>query len=213
MKNITLIISISSVVISLISLGFAIRVNRIFHRREIQKKQIDLVLKLIADFQEKPVWIKRVNGSASKHGGFMHFESGNLFTIAKRQEGQTTKQLFDLYVFFSEETTKRLKVFEYLLNPLLPKRISESLKIAFEKDLRHFELPDLSMEFYIYIDESRFLDAKAKNENDPYQGQQYLCSYQVKLEDFIRGMNLLQESINKWLKEVGVKDLNILWGN
>ena len=87
MIDLNLIWKIIPLIFSAIALMISIRVFFIFYRREIQKKQLDLILEMIEKFQKCDISVSFVNYS-EKSTFYAHFDKGNLFHIAKTRNNR-----------------------------------------------------------------------------------------------------------------------------
>ncbi|MEQ9288688.1 MAG: hypothetical protein RIG77_17335 [Cyclobacteriaceae bacterium] len=198
-----------TVIISTISLILAIRVYRVFHRREIQKKQIELVIELIENFQRKEVWIRWIK-SEEASSGYTSLFSGDFISIAKNLEKQDLDQFGAKYVYYSEESLQRFNLEKFLYNPILPSLIAKALKKCFPNRTTFSKSSEKNQDL-IFIDESRTLDAKELAENYPDEPQEYFGTNGVTLYQLIDGLNDFRNQTSKWFKKQGISKLNIYW--
>ncbi|WP_338375580.1 hypothetical protein [uncultured Flavobacterium sp.] len=198
-----------------LALWISIRVFFLFYRREIQKKQLDLVLKLIKNFQKCDI-----NISCSKFSEksiiYVHINKGNLFHVAKTRINRKyflsklEEESFNYPVFMTEETINRIEIMDFIRNPMLPNKIANCLRQAFPKNITYSEKNSNNCDL-IQIDEYRILDSKKIKElkNDEYII--YVSNLGTNYGDFLTNINKTSSEINKFLKKVGVKNLNIEW--
>ncbi|MEP6844594.1 MAG: hypothetical protein ABI861_01260, partial [Panacibacter sp.] len=132
LKNIDwkIVLAGMSTIISIISLIIAIR---IFHKRDIQKKQIELILELISNIQKKTIWLRWLRKFEISTAA-ISLDVGSLFSISRNYEISNSKELNNLIVYFSEETMNRIDISKFLINPLLPKDIANALRISFRPE-------------------------------------------------------------------------------
>ena len=76
-------IQIISLILYVISLLIAIKIYSIFHIREIQKKQLELVLDLISNFQKSDYSIMQAQYLKTSHY-YVVIDYGNIFTVAEK---------------------------------------------------------------------------------------------------------------------------------
>lgn len=196
-------------IFTLISLIIAFRVNRFFYRREIRKKQIDLVIELVQNIQKKPIWLRWIKQN-DKSTSAIELTSGSLFSISRMSKIASSSEVKELKVYFSMETIHRLNITDFLTNPLLPREIADALKKSFTAETIHVGLNNTHTDF-IYLDELRTLDAKALKEDFPLEKPDYYCTYFINFSDFISGLVKMRNATNKWFNRSRIKDLNIYW--
>ena len=200
---------IISMAISMATLFIAIKVYLIFHRREIQKKQIELVLNLIHKLQTKEVWVRWMT-SDEKTSGFVSLFSGNLLTIAKKIHTTDIGEFTSKHVYFSEELFDGIGINEYLYNPLTPNKIAKSLTEAFPNTITYSRARETFQDL-IYIDKTKILDSKEFDENFPQKDPDYYCAINVDFSTLMKGLNDFRSQADRWLRKQGVKDLNLQW--
>ena len=208
------LIPLLSLSISLVSLILACMAFTNFHVREVQKKQIEIVLDLTSRIQSEVV---RVSSMRIHNGySYTYLFSGNVVTIAKTINGEDLGVYKDQPVFFSEILAEKLEIEKFLYNPLLPTEIANALKYAFPHPVTYARSSGPIPEDFIHLDIERIMDAKVMdeletNDKDSVQEIGYYCDYGSSLVEFVAGMNNFRSATNSWLEDQGVDDLNIEW--
>ena len=201
------LIPLLSLAISVVSLILAYMAFANFHVREVQKKQIEIVLDLTSRIQSDVVRV------SSRGNGYSYLFSGNVVTIAKTINGEDLGVYKDQPVFFSEKLAKKLEIEKFLYNPLLPSEIANALKYAFPHPVTYARSSGPIPKGFIHLDIDRIVDAKVLDEleKDSIQEVAYYCEYGSKLVKFVEGMDNFRSATNSWLENQGVEDLNIEW--
>ncbi len=61
------------------------------------------------------------------------------------------------------------------------------------------------------IDELRIMDANDLDEYNPKRFSEYICNLGMNYGDFLLKIDATRNEINKWLKKIGINDLNFEW--
>lgn len=130
--------------------------------------------------------------------------------MQKKLNDVDLKPLDSIKVYISEELVTILKISEYLSNPLFPFKIANSIKKAFPSRVNYKDFKYGSSEI-ICIDINEPIDAKSLDSDAPWEPDKYYCSFGVRLNEFLEGLNMFSDEINKWLKKQGINNLNLLW--
>ncbi len=214
MIDLNLFWKIVPLIFSATALLISIRVFSLFYRREIQKKQLELILDLIEKFQKCDISVSLANYS-EKSKFYAHFDKGNLFHIAKTRNNRNptlmeNERTFNCPVYMTEETITRIGITDFIRNPMLPNKIAKSLRKAFPKNITYSERGNSDYNL-IQIDEYRILDAKKAKEFKNQAFSNYVSNLGINYGDFLIHINDTSSEVNKFLRKVGVKNLNIEW--
>jgi len=205
---------IVSFLFSIIALYISLKVYKIFHFREIQKKQLDLVLKLIKDFQEFDFNITLVNYNEKYPYGIQILD-GNIFSLADKKKDSKVSllqknEVINFPVYLTEEVINQIKISEYIHNPIMPNKISNKLRSVFSDKITLSKRESPSYD-YVLVDISQSLDSKEIDELKIKSFSPYISSLGMNYGSFLQSTNELKIEINNWLKKIGIKDLNLKW--
>src|SRR5690554_2121920 len=214
MIDIELVWGVVPLMFSAIALLISIRVFFLFHRREIQKKQLDLILKLIGNFQECNFGISHFY-YFEKTSYYLHLDQGNLFQIAKTRFKRKSRimdneKTFYCPVYLTEETIKKIQIYDFIRNPMLPYKIAKCLRRAFPSNIVYMKLETVGYNL-ILIDKYRSLDINHSIGLESDKRSKYMSNLGVNYGDFLKHIDDTSLEINKFLRNMGVKDLNIQW--
>ena len=192
---------IVSFLFSIIALYISVKVYKIFHFREVQKKQLDLVLKLIKDFQEFDFSITLVNYNEKNTYGIQIID-GNIFSLADKKNDSKVSllqknEVLNFPVYLTEEVINQINISEYIHNPLMPNKISDKLRTVFSDKITFSKRESPSYD-YILIDISRILDSKEIAELKTKTFSPYISSLGINYGSFLENTNDLKIEINKY---------------
>ena len=210
-KIIAIVISLSSLTISLIN-------YHKFHLKEIQKKQIDIVLELVKKLQSNNLlflYSKKSDDTITT----VRLTNGKIYNQKSKifKSKNIVEMTSDNHVYFSNELVEVLNLYEFCKNPLLPKTISDSLAKAFPESPTAKSRKDFSIygEIRILIshkmDRKRFDESHGSKKKTVKNELSYVYLINENFYDFLHQISNVTEEINKWLTKMGVKDLNINW--
>lgn len=199
----------ASFIISLLSLFFAIKVYDSFHKREIQKRQIDIVLELIEDLQSERVLISWSTFNKNSRG-FKALYSGNLVSIAQHLNQQKLGESGNKYVYLSEELVSSLQIEKYLINPLTPYTIVEQLKASFPNSATYSQLSDYHDDILILDIYNRFDFRDIKQYSQMKESTYYGTSFS-EFKTFIKGIDRYRIATERWLYKQGIDEMNLHW--
>lgn len=207
-------LSIISLILSALSLLVALQVYSVFHRRIVQKKQVMLVLELISNFQKCQYSIMRKRHSENKQD-FVNIMYGNIFTLADKRIGKKTiesarLEINELPVCFTQELLDIIQVTDLISNPILPNKIARNLREIFSNKITYSKRTESDCD-YILVDKLPIRDAKEREENGFRPSSGYIFFLEPKFGDFLSTIDDTRIAINKWLKKIGIKDLNVEW--
>ncbi|KOF02250.1 hypothetical protein OB69_12495 [Roseivirga seohaensis subsp. aquiponti] len=206
---------IVSFIFSMVALYVSLKVYKLFYFREVQKKQLDLVLKLIKDFQEFDYVVSLMsyeNGTSSR----VYISDGNIFSLGKTKSDLKisllkTDEVAGYPIYLTEEATKQINISEYTHNPLMPNKISNILREIFPDKITFSKLGTTVDRSFVLMDISRVLDSKEADELHSKKASPYVSNLGTDLGSFIENSNDLKNELGKWLKKIGIKDLNLKW--
>ena len=212
---------IFSIILSLLSFAISLLVYKKFHPREIEKKQIELVLELIKELHNHFVVLNFTQ--INDNNVINTYKSGNLFNLTdnegkiKELENPVFQMLekempdfSNLRIYVPEDHEKIFNIGLYLSNPLLPQKIAHNLNKSFRFRASFTKKNDLKGEF-ILLQESKLLDSKMLKDNNSANNCEYYSSNFANYGEFIEGIKQLKIELHDWLKSKGLKDLNIHW--
>lgn len=199
------IIQIIPVILTAILVYISFKTYRSYHLREVQKKQIDLVLSLIYKIQKIDLTLFNLRKNDKEEYFGLSFY-GNLITVTKKLSTINTSDFDNKIVYFKDAIFKSFEFDKYLYNPLLPAEVANALKILIPDRTKCLKnIPD--NQDIILIDKVIYLDSDQLK--TPTQNKKY-CTNSIIYQDFITGMtNFSQVSVN-WLKSKRIKDLNLI---
>ncbi|MDY0780231.1 hypothetical protein [Tenacibaculum sp. IB213877] len=208
-------IKIISFLFSVIALYISLKVYKLFYFREVRKKQLDLVLKLIKDFQEFEFLISFIH-STKEHSSETYITTGNIFSLSKKKKGKEISilkqnDIIEFPVYLTEEIVNQLNISDYLHNPLLPNEISNKLRNIFSDEITFSNTKTLTEAYFVLINISRILDSKELDELGIKKNSPYVSRLGINYGAFIKNTDELKIELNKWLKKIGIKDLNLKW--
>ncbi|MCT4697610.1 hypothetical protein [Tenacibaculum haliotis] len=206
---------IISFIFSIIALYVSLKIYKLFYFREVQKKQLDLVLKLIKDFQEFDFLVSlrnNENGSSSS----AYITDGNIFSLGNEKKELkisllNTNDVIGFPIYLTEEAVKQINISEYTHNPLMPNKISNKLREIFPDEITYSKLGTTVDKQFILMDISRTLDSKKADELHLKKDSPYISNLRIDFGSFIENTNQLKIELDKWLKKIGIKDLNLKW--
>ena len=145
-----------------------------------------------------------------------YISDGNIFSLGKEKSKfkislLKMEEVAGFPIYLTEEAIKTINISEYTHNPLIPNKISNILRDIFSDNITYSKLGTTVDRSFVLMDISRTLDSKEADELHTKEASPYVSNLGTDLGSFIENSNKLKNELGKWLKKIGIKDLNLKW--
>lgn len=208
------ILSISSLFISLLTLGFTCYVYTQIAKQQIQSKQIDVVTELVEYIHNTHIQITiSAENEGDKTRSINRFGL-TLFEIANYNlDDYGNINLDSMPIYFKNDEKYPIFFNSYLNNPLLPKEIADVLRSFYSYDIGVCINENLNTKSYVVFSNLDFLESQTEISRVEKTQQLYYIfrdapAYE-NLGEFQKYSRLLKKKITEWYDRQGIDDINI----
>jgi hypothetical protein len=203
--------SILSLIISVLTLMLAFRINRAYSRRQLLNKQIEKVSELIESLHNDYFEINFTSfmgtGSSAEH------YNATIFEVSEINKRQRNKQSVfeDNFVLLNKKSNQILNVKKFIDNPFIPKKIADKLLqfYSWNFDGTNNEHLGAQLEYCVVI------ESKNNEEQDlafVKKTDRFIHGNAIALRSwlsFVKCSEDLRKTIENWFLENNITDVNI----
>lgn len=225
MDSLTLIERISSqnketlalfgIVISVLTLLLAFRIQKLFARNHIKAKQVDHVCNLIELLNNSEITVGfstyNKDGGYASHGISILFNIFELGSYDKIESGGSNIKYNDERVLFDSKSNQILDVKKYVDHPLTPKKIADEL-LNFHNSYYFYidnQDPNINLKEFVLIRTNIFNEKTVMNSTEKGSLIEGTAVAFLSWENLKAYSINLKLTIAQWLNENGISDNNI----